>query len=143
MAAAAAAQNVSGRVTALAYSPDVYADKGPGHTVTPALFLGAAGGGIWRWRIKDPADNNNGPVWSSTAYDAALNALNPSSQAPGAINLGAIAVDPNHPNVIYAGTGEANYTPDSGYRAGVLRSTEGSAVSWVRSTAESESKGSV
>jgi uncharacterized protein (TIGR03437 family) len=42
--------------------------------------------------------------------------------------MGAIALDPSNPDVVYAGTGEANFTQDSYYGAGILKSTDAGAT---------------
>jgi hypothetical protein len=114
------AQNVSGRITSLAYSPNF---DGSSH---PALFLGTAGGGIWR--TDQPAAAT--PTWRAVSDEPRT----PSGQfvrdvdprlAAGAAAIGALAVDPNNPRVIYAGTGEANWSQDSRYGAGILWSING------------------
>ena len=37
--------------------------------------------------------------------------------------IGSIALDPSNPSTIYAGTGEENFSGDSYYGAGILKST--------------------
>jgi photosystem II stability/assembly factor-like uncharacterized protein len=104
--------NVSGRVTSMAYSPN-YDGLG-----TPALFIGTAGGGVWRTAAMDP---NQTPFWFPLTDNLGLA---PEVES-GAIDVGCLTVDPNHPNVIWVGTGEANYSGDSRYGAGILKSTNG------------------
>lgn len=105
-------ENVSGRVSALAYAPDV---DGAG---TPALFVGAAGGGVWRSTDFTSAS----PTWTPLTD---ILALDPYTEC-GAIDVGCIAVDTaRHPNIIYVGTGEANFSGDSRYGAGILKSSNG------------------
>lgn len=66
------------------------------------IYLATAGGGVWK-------STNHGRTFSS--LDARLPFL----------SIGAIAVDPAHPNVIYAGTG----TDSQVSGIGILRSTDG------------------
>ena len=98
---------VSGRVTALA----VDACDSTGNTV----YLGAAEGGVWK-------TTNGGQTWT------------PLTDQQDSLATGSIALDPNctgspaHSSVIYVGTGEENFTLDSIYGAGVLKSTDGGAT---------------
>jgi photosystem II stability/assembly factor-like uncharacterized protein len=81
---------VSGRVTALAVVPGC-------RRARCIVYLGAAGGGLWK--------TSNGlaarPVWKSL-WDAMP------TQA-----VGSIAVDPSNPRVVYVGSGEPNGSNDS------------------------------
>lgn len=72
--------NVSGRARGLAVDP---ADP-------DVVYIGAAAGGIWK-------TNDGGGTWSDISGDFTL------------LTFGAIAIDPNNTNTIYAGTGEARY----------------------------------
>jgi hypothetical protein len=110
-------ENVSGRVSALAVSPNY-----DGHG-NPAIFAGTASGGIFR----TTQVGNNNPNWAPVSDDITYpsgGALSP-EDAAGAVDIGCITVDPNHPNRIYAGTGEANFSSDSRYGAGILWSDDG------------------
>jgi hypothetical protein len=72
------------------------------------LFVGAAGGGVWR-------TNNalaNKPNWKQVSADIPTNAI------------GSIAVDPNDTKTIYAGTGEGNASGDSEAGLGLYKSTD-------------------
>lgn len=93
-------QNVSGRIVGVAADP----------TDANTYYIAAAGGGIWK--------TTNG----GQSYKALTDFL-------GDTAMGSIAVAPSNHNVIYAGTGEANYAQDSRYGIGVLKSTDGGA-SW-------------
>lgn len=105
-------ENVSGRVSAVAYAPDV---DGAG---TAALFVGAAGGGVWR----STNFTASAPTWTPLTDNIALD---PYTEC-GAIDVGCISVDTGrHPNIIYVGTGEANFSGDSRYGAGILKSSDG------------------
>jgi len=96
----------SGRVTSIAVDP---AD--PNH-----WLVGAAMGGVW-----DTADA--GATWQ------------PRTDGQPSLAIGAIAFSPTSPNVVYAGTGEANHVSFSYAGAGMMRSDD-SGVTWsVVSTA--------
>ncbi len=92
---------VTGRVTGLATAP--------GNTI----YAAAAGGGVWK-------STDDGKSWN-----ALTNNLTDSSGNPIPEFMGAIAVAPSNPQVIYAGTGEANNSGDSFWGEGVLVSTNG------------------
>ncbi len=95
----------SGRVTALALG----SCHGQGNC---RLFLGAAGGGIWRTRN---GDDNNGTQWEFVSGSFATNAI------------GSLIVDPTDPSgqTVYAGTGEPNVSVDSEAGMGIYKSTDG------------------
>jgi photosystem II stability/assembly factor-like uncharacterized protein len=99
---------VSGRVSTLAFDP------GYNGTTNQTIYLDAAQGGVWRSR-------DHGATWTPLA-----------DQQPS-LALGALAVDPANPNIIYAGTGEAHLSGDSYYGAGLLKSTDGGAT-WQQIT---------
>lgn len=94
----------SGRVTVMAIAP----------TCSPnqcRLWVGAAGGGVWR------TDNAlaGSPTWVFLANGITSNAI------------GVLYVDPNDSsgNTIYAGTGEPNASADSESGTGIFKSTDG------------------
>jgi hypothetical protein len=99
-----AAYVASGRVSAMAIENNC-------HREHCRLYVGAAGGGIWR--------TNNAlsdhPRWTQISDSFATNAI------------GAITIDPTDPsgNTIYVGTGEPNASADSGSGQGVYKSTDG------------------
>lgn len=97
---------VSGRVSTVVFDP------GYNGSSNQTVYLGAAQGGVWRSR-------DNGATWTPLTDDQ------PS------LAMGAIAIDPTNPNVIYAGTGEAHLSGDSYYGAGLLKSTDGGAT-WTQ-----------
>jgi len=103
----------SGRISALAVSPNYDQQN---HA---ALFVGAAGGGIWR--STDFATSDKPSFMPLTDFVSALNG----APVNGAITVGSIAVDPLAPWRIYVGTGEANYTSGSRSGAGILVSENG------------------
>jgi hypothetical protein len=107
---------VAGRVTALAISPGC----GKGGAGDCLLWVGAAGGGVWR------AENPDAPgvEWKWV------------SDGIGSTAIGSLAVDPNGKGkVLYAGTGEQNQSGDSEAGVGLFRSTDGGEHwSVVRST---------
>jgi photosystem II stability/assembly factor-like uncharacterized protein len=71
---------LSGRVRGLAIHP----------TDPLTVYIGAASGGIWK-------TTNGGESWEELGSDLA------------SLTHGAIAIDPNNPEIIYAGSGEACY----------------------------------
>jgi len=75
-------------------------------------YLGTAGGGVWK-------SSNAGATWDPV-FD---------KQPVAAI--GALAIDPTHERVVWAGTGEANPRNDVSYGDGLYKSTDG-AKSWQR-----------
>jgi photosystem II stability/assembly factor-like uncharacterized protein len=91
--------NIGGRVTSLA------AAHGGG-----TVYLGSAGGGIFK-------STNSGVNWT------------PIFDAYSIYSIGALALQPGNPNVIYAGTGECNTSVDSYDGAGLFRSSNAGA-SW-------------
>ena len=95
--------NIGGRVTALAVAP--------GGTT---IYLGAANGGVFK-------STNGGvnwlPVLDHTAYEV--------------FSVGALALDPGDPNVVYVGAGEANSSVDSYDGQGLFRSTD-AGTTWKR-----------
>jgi hypothetical protein len=92
----------SGRITALAISPDCTPQK-------CTLWVGAAGGGIWR---TDKALSGNG-TWVN---------VSDGSFASGAI--GALTYDAAH-DTLYAGTGEDAAAGDAEAGVGIYKSTDG------------------
>lgn len=73
------------------------------------LYIGSAGGGVW-------SSTNGGGAWQ------------PLTDNQASLAMGAVAVDPNNPDTIYAGTGELHYASDSFYGGGLLKSTNGGAT---------------
>ncbi len=88
--------NIGGRITDLAIHP--------GQPAT--WFIGAASGGIFK-------TTNSGATWENVF-----------TQSP-VISIGALAIDPNNPNVLYAGTGEANASSYSFIGNGIYKSADG------------------
>lgn len=96
--------NVSGRLTGIAVDP----------TNANNIYVTPAGGGVWK-------TTNGGTGWT------------PLTDGQQTLSMGAIALAPNTPNKIYAGTGEANNSADSNYGRGILTSSNGGAT-WSLST---------
>jgi len=86
----------SGRVSAVACSP----------TDPDRYFVGGADSGVWR-------TTDGGATWESLTDQLPTTAI------------GAVALAPSDENVVYAGTGEANYANHSRYGLGLYRSTDG------------------
>jgi photosystem II stability/assembly factor-like uncharacterized protein len=85
-----AARTTSGQVLAEAISPNF-----DGHG-TSAMFLGTGGGGIWR----STNYNSANPTWTPLTDSLGVT---PTSEL-GLMTVSSLAVDPNHPAVIYGGT---------------------------------------
>ena len=75
------------------------------------FYFGSVGGGVWK-------SIDGGRVWM------------PVSDALPLASIGAIAVAPSHPDVVYVGTGESTLRDSAGYGDGVYRSADGGAF-WV------------
>ena len=71
--------------------------------------FGAVGGGIWR-------TTNGGNTWE------------PIFDAEPIASIGAIAIAPSNPQIIYLGTGESDMRSDISYGDGVYKSTDGGAT---------------
>ncbi|HWG28082.1 hypothetical protein [Actinospica sp.] len=97
-------QNNSGRVDSAAV---VQSGTNAGE-----IFVGTAGGGVW-------SSTDNGATW-----------VTHTDQVSAGLAIGALAVDPTNPSIVYAGTGEANNCGDCFYGGGVLKSTDGGS-SWT------------
>src|SRR5207249_7696470 len=86
----------AGRTTAIAVHP----------TIAGTIYVGAAGGGAWK-------TTDGGSSWASLT-DSITDLF-----------VGALAIAPSSPNIIYLGTGEGNTgTPG----IGLLKSTDGGAT---------------
>jgi hypothetical protein len=108
--------DTTGRISALAISTNY---DGLGHQ---ALLAGEAGGGLWR--STDFASSSS-PTWTTLTDFVGLPTDTANGFGSGAIDVGAVAVDPNNQRTIYVGTGEANLVGDSRYGSGILKSTDG------------------
>ncbi|HLK61357.1 MAG TPA: hypothetical protein VKU00_32705, partial [Chthonomonadaceae bacterium] len=86
----------SGRITGIAADP----------TDANTVYIAAAGGGVWR-------TTNGGVSWT------------PLTDGQASLNMGAIAIAPSNPLILYAGTGEANFVGDCYYGRGILKTTDG------------------
>jgi photosystem II stability/assembly factor-like uncharacterized protein len=86
----------SGRVTSIANHP----------TRAATAYIGTSGGGVWR-------TTDDGETWT------------PLFDRQPSLSIGAVAVDPDAPDTVYAGTGEANIGVPSYFGAGVFKSTNG------------------
>jgi autotransporter-associated beta strand protein len=102
---AIAGGTVSGRITGIATDP---------HNAN-VIYVATAGGGVWQ-------TTNGGTTWQPLT-----------DNVPGLTTqnlfMGAIAIAPTNSNVIYAGTGEANFSGDSYYGQGILASFD-AGVTW-------------
>jgi photosystem II stability/assembly factor-like uncharacterized protein len=75
------------------------------------FYFGAVGGGVWR-------SNDAGRTWK------------PVFDSVGIASIGAIAVAPSNPQIIYVGTGEADMRSDISYGNGMYKSADGG-KSWI------------
>lgn len=85
--------SIGGRMTCAVVDP----------TAAERLWAGAAGGGVWH-------SADAGKTWQTTWH------------GDPTLNIGALAIDPQAPDVIYCGTGEANLSADSHPGVGLFRS---------------------
>ncbi len=97
--------NISSRIVTGAYHP----------TDPNIIYVGPANGGVWK-------TTDAGSTWT------------PLTDNEASLAMGAIVLNPQNPNIILAGTGEATYSGASYYGRGLLRSTDGGA-SWTQITA--------
>lgn len=118
------AMDVAGRVTSLAYS-----SKFDGKN--DEIIMGTAGGGIWI--IRDGQKPYNWRPITETFDDVNGNAITNHTLIAGIKAIGAVTVDPNDPKIIYAGTGEANYSLDSRFGVGILKSVDAGST-WTLAT---------
>jgi len=88
--------NVGGRCTAIVCHP----------SKPDIVWIGSAGGGVWK-------SEDGGQTWR------------PLWHKQESLNVGALAIDPKDPNILYCGTGEANLSADSYPGVGVYRSSDG------------------
>lgn len=88
--------HVAGRVRSIAVHP----------TDGKTLWIGAADGGVWK-------STDRGASWT------------PQMQTSNAIAMGALAVDPSNPDILYAGTGEMSSNIDAYTGAGMFKSEDG------------------
>jgi hypothetical protein len=91
--------NIGGRMTAVVVHPQ---DQ-------DTLWAGAAGGGVWH-------STDAGITWQALWHQQE------------SLNVGALAMDPNDPMVLYCGTGEANLSADSYPGIGLFRTQDGGAT---------------
>ncbi|MBD3333110.1 hypothetical protein GF356_09675, partial [candidate division GN15 bacterium] len=91
--------NVPGRITDLAVHP----------TEPNTIYAASAAGGVFK-------STNLGSTWTAV-FDSA-----------GVQSIGAIAIHPDNPDVLYVGTGEANASGDSYEGTGVYKSIDGGAT---------------
>lgn len=97
---------VTGRVNVVIVDP-----RGPDANGHFTVFAATDGGGVWK------ADNCCGPdtVWRNTTDQPDI----------ASIAIGDLYMDPNDPDVIYAGTGDLRYGSFSFGTAGLLKSVDG------------------
>jgi photosystem II stability/assembly factor-like uncharacterized protein len=89
----------AGRVSAVVCHP----------TLPDRYFVAGADGGVWR-------TDDGGASWTPLT-----------NQMPASA-IGSLTLDPNNPDVIYAGTGEANFANHSRYGLGIYKSVDAGAT---------------
>ncbi len=94
--------NIGGRITALEVNKKAN-----------RIIAGTAAGGVF-------ISEDDGKNWQCTT-----------NEFPS-LSIGALEADPNNPDIIYCGTGEANSSGDSYPGFGILKSTDGG-LSWINS----------
>lgn len=97
-----------GRVNAIAVDPTTTTNG------SIVAYLGSVGGGVW----KTTNCCSSGTTWTVKTDDPLLST----------IAIDTLAIDPNHHNTIYAGTGDLNYGSFSMGSQGILKSTDGGAT---------------
>jgi photosystem II stability/assembly factor-like uncharacterized protein len=90
--------NVGGRCTDIA----VVAPKGKNYT----MYIASASGGLWKTQ-------NEGTTWDQVFDEEAASSA-----------FGSVAIAPSDPNIVWAGTGEANIFRSSQAGCGVFKSTD-------------------
>ena len=107
---------------------DVYGGQVNALIVDPTnsaiLYVGASEGGVWK-------SSNGGNTWKSITDGQLVRELPvPSAPLRGTQSIGALALDPDNPKILYAGTGDPNPGgPFLGDSLGVFRSIDGG-TSW-------------
>ncbi|MEY3386720.1 MAG: hypothetical protein RIR53_1531 [Bacteroidota bacterium] len=86
---------VGGRIKTIAFDP----------VKKDVIYIGAAAGGVWK-------TTNGGEEWM------------PMMDQVNAIAMGALCIDPDDPNIIYAGTGEQVINANTYFGCGLMRSTD-------------------
>jgi photosystem II stability/assembly factor-like uncharacterized protein len=95
--------NIGGRLTSIVCHPQ-QPDR---------IWVGAAGGGVW-------FSPDAGQSWTAQWH------------AQDVLNIGALAIDPTDPNVLYCGTGEANLSADSYGGVGIYKTADGGQTWFLR-----------
>jgi photosystem II stability/assembly factor-like uncharacterized protein len=96
----------SGRNTALVIDP----------TNSNVVYAGFADGGVWK-------STNGGMAWTPLTDDQPT------------LAVGAIVLDPKNSSIVYVGTGEGNFSSDSFYGRGILKSMDGG-MTWAQIAAD-------
>ena len=111
---AAGPTNVGGRITAIAVDPNDDA----------RIWIGGADGGVFY-------SSDTGVTWTPQLDDF------------GGLSIGALAHHPSDPDIVLAGTGEANASGDSYDGIGLLKTTDGGATWSVTGLADAQRIGRV
>lgn len=132
-------QGIAGRVISLAVDP-----RNPNR-----VFAGSASGGLWMSELYDPGKSSGSAAANDSGEDNWRDPRRPYwrwryvDTGYPVLGVGAIAIHPNDPDVVYIGTGEVygyrrtargfDYQPTRGnYGIGILRSIDGGKT-WTQS----------
>jgi hypothetical protein len=94
--------NIGGRTRAIVIHP----------TSTDTMWAAAVAGGVWK-------TTNGGTTWA------------PLTDLMANIAVNSLVIDPNNPNILYAGTGEGYFNVDAVRGAGIFKTTNGG-TSWTQ-----------
>jgi len=94
---------MSGRISDIAVTDNAKAPRGK---IGSVIYAGTATGGVWK-------STNAGVTWAPV-FDSVRTG-----------SVGAVAVAPSNPDVVWVGTGESNNMRSSSWGTGVYRSTDG------------------
>src|SRR6185312_9177913 len=103
----------AGRINSIALHP----------TDPQTLYVGTATGGVWK-------TTNAGTSWAPLTDDQPC------------LAMGSVVIDPVNPLIVYAGTGEENFSLDSYQGCGVLVSKDGG-TTWANSSTTTSGTASV
>lgn len=98
----------SGRVVGIAPDP----------TNANVIYVASSDGGVWKTTTGGLDPDGTGP----------LPAWRPLTDFEQTLVMGSIAVSESNSQIVYAGTGEANFEADSYFGQGILKSTDGGAT---------------
>ena len=78
-----------------------------------------------------PVDPRRGAGRHLDLHDTVAGVWTPRTDDQAALAIGALAIAPSNPNIVYAGTGEGTLSGDSYFGNGFLKSTDGG-ITWTK-----------